>query len=254
MIRVDEDNLCPICGKSDWCLIAEDGSAAICARISEGAAKECGSAGWLHILSGDFKPVKQKKTKSIPINWNVVQHIYTANRAPAPNWFHTPIELYKMGLGWCDGSWTLPIFNGQHQIIGIQRRTPEGKKRFIKGSRHGIFTTVKKPVAGGTLFICEGATDTATAMVLGYKAVGRTCCTAGIGEVIEWLSRIYYESIYIISDNDEHKAGQRGAKKLADKILALKLPLKSIIIPSAKDLTEWYKGAKNDCKKYLESF
>ena len=41
---------CPVCGKPDWCLVAEDGSAAICARIEEGSVKRCGDAGWLHIL------------------------------------------------------------------------------------------------------------------------------------------------------------------------------------------------------------
>ena len=45
MLRVNKKNLCPICGKPDWCLIDEDGSAAICQRISEGAKKKCGDAG-----------------------------------------------------------------------------------------------------------------------------------------------------------------------------------------------------------------
>jgi len=35
MIRVSRRQPCPICGKPDWCLMAEDGSAAICARIEE---------------------------------------------------------------------------------------------------------------------------------------------------------------------------------------------------------------------------
>ena len=32
-IRVTKRNPCPVCGKPDWCLISEDGKAAICARI-----------------------------------------------------------------------------------------------------------------------------------------------------------------------------------------------------------------------------
>ncbi|MHC4357133.1 MAG: DUF3854 domain-containing protein, partial [Planctomycetota bacterium] len=53
MLRVDKNHLCPICSKPDWCLIAKDGSAAICARIEDGSVKKCGDAGWLHMLSDD---------------------------------------------------------------------------------------------------------------------------------------------------------------------------------------------------------
>lgn len=50
MCRVSRQNPCPICGKPDWCLVAPDGSAAICQRVTEGAVKKCGEAGWLHVL------------------------------------------------------------------------------------------------------------------------------------------------------------------------------------------------------------
>ena len=50
MKRVTKSEPCPICTKSDWCLYAEDGSAAICARTEQGSTKRCGDAGWLHIL------------------------------------------------------------------------------------------------------------------------------------------------------------------------------------------------------------
>ena len=50
MQRVKKDRPCPVCCKPDWCLIAEDGSAAICARIEDGSLKKCGSAGFLHVL------------------------------------------------------------------------------------------------------------------------------------------------------------------------------------------------------------
>jgi len=240
MIRVDEDNLCPICNHSDWCLIAENGSAAICARISDGSVKQCGSAGWLHILSGDFKPVKQKKRKPIPINWSLVQKIYVNNTVPIPNWFYSAPVLYRMGLGWCDDSWTIPIFDGQQRIIGMSRRFMDGSKKFVRGSCHGVYALTEKPKPKGTLLICEGYTDTATAIGLGYKAIGRTSCNTSEDVIEDWLAHIYYDRIYIISDNDEHGAGQRGADKLAKRLFNLKLPLKSIIIPPVKDLREWY--------------
>ena len=42
--RVSRSDPCPICGKPDWCVVAED--AVICARIE--SLKRCGEAGWLH--------------------------------------------------------------------------------------------------------------------------------------------------------------------------------------------------------------
>src|SRR5262245_60213476 len=39
---------CPVCHKPDWCLVALDGSAAICQRVT--GEKRCGKAGSLHRL------------------------------------------------------------------------------------------------------------------------------------------------------------------------------------------------------------
>lgn len=48
-VRVNKRNPCPICGKPDWCLISQDGNAAICDRIE--SDKRAGDAGWLHRLT-----------------------------------------------------------------------------------------------------------------------------------------------------------------------------------------------------------
>jgi len=47
-LRVNRHRRCPICDKTDWCLIAADGSAAICPRIESN--RRAGEAGYLHIL------------------------------------------------------------------------------------------------------------------------------------------------------------------------------------------------------------
>jgi len=49
--KVSRDEPCPICGKPNWCLIAKDGGAAICPRTPEGAVKDLGEAGFLHLLN-----------------------------------------------------------------------------------------------------------------------------------------------------------------------------------------------------------
>ncbi len=52
--RVNRRRLCPVCGKPDWCLTAgdtDDPAAVICARTE--SQKQCGEAGWLHVLRDD---------------------------------------------------------------------------------------------------------------------------------------------------------------------------------------------------------
>ena len=49
-LRVSKRNPCPVCGKPDWCLISQDGKAAICARIESDNPVGNMSAGWLHKL------------------------------------------------------------------------------------------------------------------------------------------------------------------------------------------------------------
>lgn len=53
-LRVSGRNQCPVCGKPDWCLISQDGTAAICPRIR--SDKQAGDAGWLHRLTADYRP------------------------------------------------------------------------------------------------------------------------------------------------------------------------------------------------------
>ena len=50
-IRVSRRNLCPVCGKPDWCLISQDGNAVICARTQNNYPVGNSGAGWLHRLN-----------------------------------------------------------------------------------------------------------------------------------------------------------------------------------------------------------
>ena len=59
--RVTKSCRCPVCGRPDWCLIAADGTAAICARVQSG--KRCGEAGWLHRLG---TPLVGQITRPVP--------------------------------------------------------------------------------------------------------------------------------------------------------------------------------------------
>lgn len=55
LIRVTYQHICPICFKKNWCSFAENGSYAICMRISAGSVKGTKNGGYVHILgSSDY--------------------------------------------------------------------------------------------------------------------------------------------------------------------------------------------------------
>jgi len=62
-VRVSEDIPCPICGKPDWCMVSaenpHDPKAVLCGRIKEGADRNLGTAGYLHIrkIEGNLSQV-----------------------------------------------------------------------------------------------------------------------------------------------------------------------------------------------------
>ena len=66
-LRVSNARPCPVCHKPDWCLVAADGSAAICARVLEGSVKRCGEAGWLHRLRHDVEWQRSARTLRVRI-------------------------------------------------------------------------------------------------------------------------------------------------------------------------------------------
>ena len=61
-LRVNRHNPCPVCGKPDWCLISQDGKAAICARVESDKPAGNEGAGWVHSLDNPMPlpPVKSE--------------------------------------------------------------------------------------------------------------------------------------------------------------------------------------------------
>ena len=77
MQRVSAANPCPVCKKPDWCLVAPDGSAAICHRIE--SEKKCGEAGWLHRLGGSVPYSSPKQPTDVGTDWRARAAKFAAN-------------------------------------------------------------------------------------------------------------------------------------------------------------------------------
>lgn len=250
-LRVSRRNPCPVCGKPDWCLVSEDGTAAICPRVEAGAIKRVGDAGWLHRIG----PSQQRfGSRSVHLTASEPQQPDFAELAR--RWadvgrplLHQLAEqlglpepaLQTFSTGWTreHWAWTFPMHDASGRVIGIRLRLPNGRKLSLRGSREGLFlpselASAQPPVP--LLVVTEGPTDAAAALALGFRHVaGRPSCGGGTKHLLELVHRLRPQRIGVISDNDN--PGLEGAQRLA---AALPHSDVRIVLPPAghKDLRD----------------
>ena len=258
MLRVNKECRCPVCGKPDWCLIAEDESAAICARIEQGSFKRAGEAGYLHLLRTDAKSRKpvgrrnnnrrsalQQRSKQAVINrrptdFAKMAEVFASRCSDWQMWFLsnilgvTPHSLRRLGVGCSGGGFTFPMSDEHGHIIGIRRRFDNGNKNSVTGSKNGLFIPAGIENAP-KLVICEGPTDCAAALDLGYDAIGRPSCNSKVAMTVRYVQK---RPVIIVADRDT--AGIRGAQKLTDALLQSGSDVRIVLPPPAyKDLRQW---------------
>ena len=257
MQRVGKENPCPVCDKPDWCLVAEDGTAAICSRVQEGSVKKCGDAGYLHILidrpknrqyrsqrrftigqddrpGRDFAALQQQYSRQITsqqVN-DLSQRLGVSNQS-----------LKRLRIGWDGEAYMFPMSDSQGETIGTRKRFPDGYKTSLVSSRTGLFIPIDLPDTE-PLLICEGPTDTAAALDLGFNAIGRPNCNCAIEMTAKFAKG---RNVVIIGDND--KPGRDGAERLSGKLLLHCSSVKIIYPPNGiKDLRGWYHADLNHNK------
>jgi DNA primase len=83
--------------------------------------------------------------------------------------------------------------------------------------------------------VCEGPTDTAVALDMGFAAVGRPNCNSKVKMTVRYVGR---RQVTIIADNDI--AGIDGAKSLARELAGRGRKVRIIVPPlGVKDLRDW---------------
>ncbi len=254
-LRVTKRRPCPICSKPDWCLIAVDGAAVICPRTPEGAVRQCGEAGYLHRL----KPTDSRRpTRTWRVRVNAAQdgnpeisglaaeYRAAVDKQKLANFARTlgvsPESLLRIGTGWDGQAWTFPMVDATGTTCGIRRRFPDGRKLSLRGGHEGVFVPADLPDEN-PIVVCEGPTDTAAIIDLGFVAIGRPSCTGGSGILIK-ITR--GREVVIIADADG--PGQQGAHALAST-LRLYCPTVRIITPpdGIEDMRAWRQaGATRD--------
>jgi len=254
--RVSKRRRCPVCGKPDWCLFAGDDdapTAAICQRVE--SDRRAGEAGWLHRLRDDgpvWSPVRRLISAALrgaiggrpdlarlAARWRLPEASPQLARL-AGSLGVTPYSLFRLAAGWSPDRhcWSFPMTDAAGRVLGIRLRRPDGRKLAVRGGREGLFVPAGLAAAGGRLLVCEGPTDTAALLDLGFAAVGRPSCTGGVKLLVELVGQRQPAEVVIVADGDQ--PGQRGANALAVSLAAY-VPGVRIITPPVgiKDARAW---------------
>lgn len=223
--RVSRQSPCPICGKPDWCLLAEDGRAAICARVE--SAKPVGQldAGWLHLL-GSGPESRWRRIRQTPAR-RPLSEIQAVHRQCLVDCqvghLHrlalrlrvTVQSLHDLRVGYSHShySYSFPMRDPDGQVIGIRYRTLSGAKWSESGSREGIF--FRPDLLGQTVVIVEGATDAAALMSLGCQSViGRASCISNAEQLKSLCRARKFNKVVIVPDSD--LVGIGGARRMGE--------------------------------------
>ncbi len=250
-IRTSRDKPCPICGKSDWCSFSADGEVANCMRIAEGSFKTTRDEGYIHRLKDSQAPRVKRFTRSISLapctdmrdlakknceagrkKCELIQNL--ADQLMVPLW-----TLDRLQCGWHEDkrAFSFPMMNATGGITGIRLRALSGEKFAVTGSRDGLFIPTATKYKE-RLLICEGPTDCAAILSLGFSVIGRPSCTGGKRQIIQIVRKHRPEQVVVVADSDE--AGQKGADRLAF-LLCLHVSDVRMITPpeEIKDARAW---------------
>lgn len=241
-IRASNGRKCPVCQKSDWCLIAVNGSAAICPRVEQASVAYIEGSGWLHKFGDDDSPKPRLRAapKPLPEHNQVLAEIYGKMRkqmsgdilkslAEQLHVSEKSIDLLGAGYSTTKDAFAFPMTRHGKRFLGIRYRTKDGSKFAQKGSKQGLFIPESFTLAKGVV-VCEGPTDTAAMLDLGFNAIGRASCNSG-DRLVKELTQS--NPVAILTDNDE--PGILGANRLASR-------LKNAVVVRPgkfKDAREW---------------
>jgi hypothetical protein len=257
--RVSKSHPCPICDRPDWCLIAKDGTAALCQRVE--STRRVGDAGWLHrSQERPWRPVRrfvqETRFSAASASQNHLITLAAEFQAAANTEQLVHLagslglsidSLHRLGIGWSKShrAWSFPMADSSGQVLGIRLRRPDGFKFAVRGGHEGLFLPTGIRDGTGPLLVCEGPTDTVALLDMGFEyVVGRPSCTGGIKLLVELVRRQQRPDVVIVADADE--PGRRGAENLASVLLAY-VPSARIVEPpcGCKDARNWLRAGGN---------
>lgn len=242
MKRVTKANPCAICNRPDWCGVTDDGAIAICMR--EESIRPTRNGGWLHRLT-DATP-RHTRTARVAVRGAgpdmsklAAQYEQRATDAMVADFAASLAvsteTLRRLQAGWTGRAWAFPMRReAGGSVVGIRLRFPDGRKLSVNGGREGLFVPSDLPDYWG-LVICEGPTDTAALLTLGFAAIGRPNCSGAVPLLTQFCRG---RTVRIMADAD--RPGRDGAHTLA-VALRLVCPNVRVCLPpeGIKDARAW---------------
>ena len=244
-VRVTKQKPCCVCSKHDWCTRAADDSVYCCMRVASTVVM--GNGGYFHtgesngcdILS---KPQQQRRVidpSAIMNRWK--QFTTDAQVAKYANQLGlTPTSLERLGCVRANQhrhAFAFPMVNATGDVVGIRLRHDNNSKSTVKGSRAGLFVPMDIGLQG-LLLICEGPTDTAAMLSLGFDAVGRPSCLGQVS-MLRQLLLLFNPMPDIVICADHDGAGLDGARVLATGLLPISQSVRIIKPAKHNDVREW---------------
>lgn len=253
LTRVSKQQPCGGCGKDSWCFIGKDDY--LCMRVPSDKSVQFsdGTVAFLHPIGQRINIQYQKPEPPRPeINCPKLMEQWQSDKPNSNGVLATDLGVSETSLnllGCCrspyPGTWAFPMRLGDNTMVGIRLRHFEGKKWAERGSKQGLF--IPQTGHDGTAMICEGPTDTAAAITLGYFGVGRPSCNGGLLDVKLLIKRRGIKRAIIMADidsdrrrenGDSYNPGIDGAVVLSETI-----GIKNVICTlPAKDLREFVKS------------
>jgi DNA primase len=149
-----------------------------------------------------------------------------------------------------NGSLVMPLFDAAGQVVNLYGRKVNNALRagtpmhlYLPGPRRGLFNRaalMPKDMAGACeeLIVCEALIDALTFWCAGLRNVTSAYGIEGVtDELIEAICASGARRVLIAFDRDD--AGERGAAKLADRLMALGIDCFRIVFPKGMDANEY---------------
>lgn len=259
---------CPACGKVNKFYVNTDTGAFICFRGS--CDTQGGLKGLIELLGDKGKEVEIKTSKRPreiqnpePIAPEIIEEChktlldrYSSFKSYLEDKRGYTIETVKQfKLGWGNRCLLIPIFDEKGNCVNFKykpdptRPNPakgmfsiagRGKNRLFNST---VLTGAERPKE---VIICEGEWDCMRLSQEGYVAVSATVGTGNFKP--EWIHCFQGVSkIYICQDNDENRAGQNGARRIAKLFADQKITTYTVNLPNPKsgikkkvDITDFF--------------
>lgn len=115
--------------------------------------------------------------------------------------------------------WVCAEVGPDGMICGLERRYRDGSKMSMAGGNRGLFMPTDFNPGDDVVFVVEGASDTAAALAMGLKAVGRPSNRGGKAALAQLLRG---HKVLIVGENDQKQSGdwpgKDGAVDVSDSL------------------------------------